>query len=456
MKAKVLRGEIYSRLGTIKKHYERLCKYKYPTKGAERLRDLTIKIIDVILERFNIYTDTQVSHIATLNCEFEGICGYLSESRISNVPWSIIPTIEKVFESIHSNNEFVISPLWKSNYQINIGDVITYYKTVLGSGNLFFDAVDKADLNKKISDFLADFTGGIYFMFYPKLERLSAVHFAILGHEIGHIFAEEWMNASYIKFRKKYDFDNEIGKIAKKERIAKGIAVSESVYVGVVKARYSKIFSRGMKELLSDIYGASIFGDTFIVAEYLFFQRGSIDDVESWEQGYPTDRFRLKNAFDAIAFIKKQNKFPADIKCGWEELILECTKEPSFDGKKDEYIDFFIKKFELEKEELFKAVMAQLKSNIFTAHVRKDLIDKAVERLLEGIPPNAFLNESGEERPIDFRNILYATTLCHYEKITKELQEYEQQSKIINLLSVKGIELSMEHERFMDNDTCKS
>ena len=181
-----------------------------------------------------------------------------------------------------------------------------------------------------------------------------------------------------------------------------------------------------------------------------------IDDVESWEQGYPTDRFRLKNAFDAIAFIKKQNKFPADIKCGWEELILECTKEPSFDGKKDEYIDFFIKKFELEKEELFKAVMAQLKSNIFTAHVRKDLIDKAVERLLEGIPPNAFLNESGEERPIDFRNILYATTLCHYEKITKELQEYEQQSKIINLLSVKGIELSMEHERFMDNDTCKS
>ena len=84
MKAKVLRGEIYSRLGTIKKHYERLCKYKYPTKGAERLRDLTIKIIDVILERFNIYTDTQVSHIATLNCEFEGICGYLSESRIKS------------------------------------------------------------------------------------------------------------------------------------------------------------------------------------------------------------------------------------------------------------------------------------------------------------------------------------------------------------------------------------
>jgi hypothetical protein len=107
---------------------------------------------------------------------------------------------------------------------------------------------------------------------------------------------------------------------------------------------------------------------------------------------------------------------------------------------------------EQAKKDLFDEVARELDINVFTRRVDKAMIDAGVERLNNGIPPNAFIDKDGKEIPIDFRNILYATTLCLATNIPDTLEEYERKSKMINLLGIKAIELSTEQEQFNEYD----
>jgi hypothetical protein len=60
---------------------------------------------------------------------------------------------------------------------------------------MLFDANEEFD--KNVKELLSQFPPKIYLIMYSKLETLSGLHVALLGHEIGHIFAIEWISKEF-------------------------------------------------------------------------------------------------------------------------------------------------------------------------------------------------------------------------------------------------------------------
>jgi hypothetical protein len=463
MSEKILRGEVYCRLKTIEKQYRRLQKQTFPTIGPERLIQLTLRLIEIILQRFSIYSAEQSKHIAKLCCTFEEICGFLSESRVGNVPWSIIPALEEIFQRVYPHNEFAICPIWESNYRIINRNIVALYRTIAETGNLIFDAEDKSSLDEEMKKLFGTYDDGIYFIFYPRLERISAVHFALLGHEIGHIYAEKWADlGKFGTFIQENDLENAFQKLAQDEwkkspgigaTDKAGLTLFESSFIQFRKSEKLKWCFLLLKEIISDIYGAFIFGDAALVAQYLFCLRSEMDFVSP--DGHPSHRFRVRFVSEALDYIRKQTSFPASIQSGWEKMIAECIKEPVAEEETDIYLAYFTKALQGNKERLFQEIVSDLGVNLFTNHVKEDLIRAAISRIDNKTTPNGYCDHDGKELPIDYRCILYATTCCLGREIEEDMEEYEKRTKTINLLAIKGIELSTEHERFIKYDADK-
>ena len=188
----VLKTETYKKLKSLNKQYLSLPSRDLICKGAESVWKLQICILERLIDRFDGFSEKQLRHVNQLFHFFENICGYLSDSITKNVPWSVVPSLEELFAKIKSNTDFVICPLWKTNYKIitrNVIEIIDIY--VLSAPDLLFDYDDEFDINQ--DKFLEGYPNGIYFIFYPRSERLSVLHLPLFGHEIGHIFSSSWL-----------------------------------------------------------------------------------------------------------------------------------------------------------------------------------------------------------------------------------------------------------------------
>lgn len=456
-----LKGEAYCRLRTIHKHYRRLQMHDFPTAGPASLVILTSKIVHLMLERFGKYTDNQVRHIFQLCSTFETIYGYLSDSKLSSVPWSVIPALEELFSRAQKQIEFAICPIWENNYKVITENIVELYRSIASAGDLLFDAGDKAELDSRMNKLFEGHPRGIYFLFFPRMERVSAVHFALLGHEIGHIYSDYWINSEFGLFLAKHDIEGSFETIAKAEyaKLTAGVSNSPDIFETnyVVGKRNDMVGMclRVMREIVADIYGAMLFGDTALVAQYLFFLGQDIDDIDQWPDGYPSPRLRMKLAHEGVKLMKAHDNLTAT-GSGWEAMIETWVGSEARDREGNEYRKAFLDAVDAALHEIYDNVTSALGPEVFTKHVDEQTICASVQRLEAGIPPNALVSQDGTESPVDFRNILYASTRCLGSNVPAELEEYEHRSRMINLLGTKGIELSMEQERFRAYDSHQS
>ncbi|MBN1603667.1 MAG: hypothetical protein JW915_18795 [Chitinispirillaceae bacterium] len=454
---KIIRGEIFCRLRFILKSYKNLSDFDFPTTGACKLVQLLILIIQKIEKRFSLYSLNQIKHIGSLCQTFETFCGFLNESKTPNVPWSIVPALESVFGNIHKKHHFVICPNWEYNYQIINRNIVDHLKTeVVSVPLLIFD-----DPQTEMEALFKEFPEGIYFIFFPKVERLSALQFVLLGHEIGHIYAKSWADSEFGNFLQKNDMENKLSKLIdddlKKSPFTQGQTDLFADYFK--KQRLSEIvliYKLILIELVSDIYGSYIFGDTAVISTYLIAQRIEFDSTKGWTQGYLSFRYRLVFIWNALQYVKNTERIDNDFVNSWAQLIDEELKLKCKDHNNDKFLDLLLSSIELCKNDLFQAVANAVGDQIFYKYIDNTLVKQAVGRLMAGIPPNAFSigNGDGKEEIIDFRNILYGTSFTLFSSIPDDYNEYESNSKKVNLLSIKGIELSTEQERF-NNDANK-
>jgi hypothetical protein len=299
MEHELLKGEIYSKIVTIQKKYNSLLNNNFPTTGAIALTRLICNILELINKRYRLYTERQIKFINQLCLKFETIFSYLNESQILNVPWSIIPAIEKLFHNIKKDAGFVISPMITFNYSIIHSNIISKLKSVAESQDLLFDYTNDERLINDIDTLFSGVDDEIYFIFFPKLERVSALHFTLLGHEIGHTYSEEWINNNFLEFSNINDLEKKFNEIAKKEYKEKttsteleDIDLFSNAFVMKQIVEYIDISKKILNELISDIFGAFIFGDSSIIASYLFAIKKTLDDKSGWERGYLSWRFR--------------------------------------------------------------------------------------------------------------------------------------------------------------------
>lgn len=457
---KIIRGEIFSRLKVIEKYYYILKDQVFPTSGSEHIVKLILDILQLLQNRFDKFTIQHIRFIGSKCCDFEELCGYLLESRITNVPWSIVPTLEKVFQSVKPGAEFAICPMWESNYSILKRDVINDLKEIAKIPNLLFDANSAEELDSLVKNLFTEFPASIFFIFFPKAERLSVLHFALLGHEIGHTFAQTWIDTNYDEFLKKTNFIANIEQIAttqfKEQFNQEEEAQTENIFAHIFKVqmiyKYEDVIKKILSELLSDVFGAFLFGETALIASYLFAQRSDIDSVQWWEKGYLSFRYRLWFVWKAIEYLK--SKKTISVRGGnWDHLLKECIGVECEDIHiDDKYLQAILKILNTENSNLFEIILNEVGDNLYSKYVNEDEIQKVKERLINNIVPNAYLDEQLHEHPIEFRNILYGTCLYLAEQNPANHQEYERRTKIANLLSLKGIELSAEQMRF-NSDT---
>ena len=443
----IIRIETYKKLLLLKKQYYGLPHKDFLCDGAEYVWQLQVRIIDKIIERFKNYSHKQLQLIHTIFPFFEKICGYLDDSKTKNVPWSIIPSLEDLFSKIRPKTKFVICPLWETNYQIVNRNIIEYLdETVINVPGLLFDATE--NFEKERHDFLKGFPSGIYFVFYPRTERLSVLHFPLLGHEIGHIYSIIWLNQFFGEYLEESNIEN----ILKKE-IRAGMpesAFSEPLFldrfIEEQVLHTFEIYRRIIAETISDLVGTFIFGPSTLFSSYIFALKFGLDDFRGFSDGYLPWRFRLSFICRALDFMDIENLPSRHQKANaWISEIYKTANInfDTFDYKKPyrsckHIIDLIVKNFDSISKNIEKFIGDQSYKYSYNERHQKAV----VERLKNGIIPNCLIDQDLIETPIGLRNIVAGTWifLCEFE--LDDYKNYFTESINANLLSLKAIELS--------------
>ena len=167
-------------------------------------------MIEKLIQRFDVLDINTIKKIPVLFHKIQTWSNHLSDSKLGDVPWSMLPSLEELFSKVKGESQYIISPIWERNYFIHVENVVeTINLQILGNPGLFCDNDDEQ------SSFLEEIKKNIgckniYLMSYPRLKRLSVLHFAILGHEIGHLFFKDWMDDHWDSFFEKNNLKSKI------------------------------------------------------------------------------------------------------------------------------------------------------------------------------------------------------------------------------------------------------
>lgn len=459
LEEKLIKYETYREITSLEKQYLNLPYRDFPCKGAIAAWKFLVSIIVILKKRFNNYSPKQLQFIQTILPLFEIFCGYLNDSKTKNVPWSVIPSLEELFSKIKADTQFVICPIWETNYKIFNRNIIEFLDSkLLRTQGLLFDSTPNFDDDR--IKFLKDFPSGIYFVFYPRTEKLTVLHFPLLGHEIGHIFANEWINSNFENVLKKHHIKENVKKYIDSQ-LPDGLVgplfkpqVIDTQALGIIDI-YRKISS----ELLSDIVGAFIFGHPALLSNYIFSLKFDIDDFRQVPQGYVSWRFRLYFIQKALSRIGLK-EFPGVIKemTNWYDEIKKISasieiKNYPFERTAFGFVKYIIELLDEEFDELCANIVTFLKDQQYIDIYSQSLQEAVFERLINGIVPNCVINNELAEEPIPLRNIVGGTWLYLINNgQLNDYSNYYQSNYVANLLSLKAIELSYSQKNFEKDD----
>lgn len=457
----ILKAEILLKIKVTLRKVKKLQRETYPTEGPKYVLELSLRILNKIISLYDKYSYNQLFFIKGGIIKFIiKLISRIEYSTIKNVTWSIIPAYNMLFKALLSNTEYIIAPQWEENYGIINNNIIDNFKRYLSTPELIIisDSLENAEV--EINEILDGIPKKIYLISYSRLEKLSALHLALLGHEIGHIFAEKWINEDYIKFSQDTKLsdlimeyvENEIKKEKKDDDMFKeNIIENKRLY-------YNRLITQNYQEILSDIFGCALFGQTYVVAMYIFASINGDINISKWEKGYLSWKFRLQNCIRFLSVISEDK--PDLIKINdFYNNICDSIKG-SIEDTNNELCLMMIESYKKKDKDIFNTICKYLnsgesKSVLFKDRINMEQIDAAYERLKYGIIPNAILVEDNEnsdeviEIPIDIINILYAIWIISYEN-NKEINILVKNIQHYNLLGIKGIELSVEQEKYND------
>jgi hypothetical protein len=453
---KILKSEIFIKIEVTARKINKLSLETFPTLGPQNVLLLSTRILEQLLKRFRdgAYSLDQMILIKT------GILRYIIDliacieySTIKNVTWSIIPAYNRLFKSLRSDNdkniEYIIVPQWEENYSIRNSNVIDDFQHFLETPDLIFEAGTSSEINKKMMD---NIPPKVYLIQYARLEKLTALHLALLGHEIGHIFATRWINENYRNFAKNTTLSNRLETIVLDE--LKKSNVADDMFMDFLKSKkiddYNRLITMNYRELLSDIFGCALFGHTYIIAMYLFSSITAELGKSNWDKGYLSWRYRLQNCVQFLSFVIA--KYP-DNQRNYDLYDSICSEIHGNieDRNAHEVCNLLIESFRMKEDEIFSTICKYTGTQLFAERINNEQINVACDRLKHNIIPNAMLND-GIESPIDIRNILYAIWLVSYNDKENEpgIQSFSDDIQHYNLLGIKGIELSVEQEEYND------
>lgn len=265
---------------------------EYPTDSPRQFISYLQRLVEGLTK---LLGETDNLDWAKLVCHFsKGVAShirFLESASYPRVPWALIKPMEDLITALVPNSRIILRSQWLWNYKIR----------------------PISELYRKSLDALPHdyFTTSVYaprhriwnVVSLPRVDSGNILMHVILGHEVGHRIAEQ--------FLERLDSDKPVSAaIAKKIRDSIGDPVWADPDIGKLgpvrmlafKGRLYKIIDTirtgALEELISDVVALQLFGPSFLFALFESSLDASLDGLPQPPEYHPQWRYRYRFALE--------------------------------------------------------------------------------------------------------------------------------------------------------------
>lgn len=448
------RHETYRSLKALHNQYSKLATLSYPSEGSDSLISVSTEILERIIGRFDRYSDRITSLLSTGLLQYlQDLLSTLSNSTSSDVAWSIIPSLDALFSRYKKNSQFVISSLWERTYAIEPDNALESLRDNTSKlPGILADTVEESEEIFKTA-LTTPSCENIFILYYPRIKRLSATHFANFGHEIGHMVFIDWRQDHLVNFHADHNIKGKVEASARDYVYRHGL---NDEMIQFFSKEWTVSIVNCLKEICCDIVGCITFGFSFLLSLFKF---SSIYEHENHnlDQGYFSWAYRIELCLLTLKELGSPYDGSFDDKiANWIASIktynsrFESTKYILDDDSEYRYQGALTDAIRKGLPELVKELKGYLIEPGLT--YEDDFNGKEIEStkasLEQGIIPCSTIEEKDNlilYSPLDMRNIISGTwqyIIATNDFDLKDTRNYYKYSRTANLLSLKGIEMA--------------
>ena len=225
---------------------------------------------------------------------------YVEAAQTHRVPWSILPAFEHMVGDLLPGIRVMLRPQWRYNYTCIVTDLHDEYLQMLAEHQDFQPDVSLEE------DVLEALPARFHIVGFPSLERTNILLHCLLGHEIGHLLASEFVTEA----RQTEFVTNilpELELLAQEHLAARADTgplfrkQEQKDLVNEYATLCKQVFVRGLDELFSDLVGTLLFGPAALFSTLeMGLQEGYDEPPSRKNEWYPPWRYRLRTVLGAL------------------------------------------------------------------------------------------------------------------------------------------------------------
>lgn len=314
-----------------------------------------------------------------------------------------VRTLVRVAEELFPGSRFIFRPQWTFNYSQR--ELVSTYRGMFVDNDFGLLREDEYAEIVTLSSIRAQ--DGFYVFGFPRVEKDSVLCHVALGHELGHKYAEEFLeNPLAGQF---------LGHVIKQAadttgRTGDNPLVEDESELGDAGSAGEILCSRALQETIADLTGLHLFGFAALAYTARIGLLNELDEAQRIPatEHYPPWRFRLRTMIRAVPqhwfeqFLQL-GQFPENPKAlvvmSWKKLL--DIVEPQSDVEGLQRAPKLRIAYE-GLEQLMEAAVDFLNNELGAKGISIDSIPgmahwRLVEALLLGFPPDRYEAEDGEK-----------------------------------------------------------
>jgi hypothetical protein len=445
-----LKVEIYRTLENIDKFLDKLDSYEYYSDNPQKIISVFKQFINILKENFEAIPDNKEFYttlLQALNYQIIPLLRYISRSQSSDIPWSLIPNIQKIIKELVGDNYLImIRPQWHWNYGVLISDIIHFLNGLLRFLTL--------DVNIRID------SPPIHVISFPYLEKNNFLLHSIIGHELGHFIQQEYFDEVFTtEWETKMINESMKDLISRQGKFGELFTKQRSKIQLTQEAREIILIYKGfVREIIPDIVGYLIFGPSQLFSLYFMTAWNEDDTLPSQKNFYyPPLKYRIRNLKEL--FLSKI--FDEESKSNYNKILNDFDKELKnyLNEENDlqnlsnsEESDIAFKHFKEDLNNIFEYLLKRVGISIYNPAPEK--IDKLILKLRQVIPPNEINNI-----PVTLADLFLSGWLFFYSDLnTKDddiiknhAKDYTTNYMILSKLLLKASTSIFIHSYYLEN-----
>lgn len=434
--SRILENKLFRQITILNDYLNEIKTVDFITKSSKIGIDSYKKFAKYLLDNFNdIDESTQNTSLGLLSINFIPIVRYIERASTTNIPWSIIPYLDKILKNeFNENYHLIFRPQWHFNYTVLENDLISILKDRLKV--IFPTPTKKNEINLLFKDDIK-----IYLFTFPYLEKTNVLLDSVIGHEIGHFFQNKWQKLS--KTTELLDSQRVILSNYYRNR------PSNDMFWPYEKTEEGMKILDGMyREIISDFFGYQIFGPSMIFAlDYILDIDQSPQIPCKNNNYYPIIQYRIRMLYENLYSIDEGLKNLAN-------GSSECSKYlKGFLEHIDKYLNISLDKQTLDQipEEItiFETTIPDIVEYTQKSISKKYIHPELISDLFDLLDKNIAINEINNS-PVGLPDILLAGWI-YYWKINEESNkaDYIDKYKILIRLLLKSTFTSYIHSEYL-------